>query len=82
MKRRLTSMQRKGGERTRAKMAGKLVRIWSGQWSAYWRPPANGYTREIAEAAIYKFEDAWKRSHHCGPEKKIEYHVVATVPPL
>jgi len=49
----------------------RRVRIWSGQWSAWWLPPANGYTNQIDEAAVYDIEDAWEHVFHCGPEKKI-----------
>ena len=47
------------------------VRIWSGEWSMWWRPDAKGYTANIDEAGIYEAKDAWKACGHCGPEKKI-----------
>ncbi|HEV7293080.1 MAG TPA: hypothetical protein VGN79_12245 [Devosia sp.] len=72
----LTSMRRKGGERTKAKFVGRTVRIWSGEWSAWWRPESRGYTDDITQAGIYSFEDAWATSAHCGPEKKIAYEIV------
>ncbi len=71
MKRTLNGMKRHPNIRER--FAGKSVRIWSDQWKQWWRPDANGYTPEIAEAGVYDFEDAWNRSHHCGPGKKIVY---------
>ena len=70
-------MKRKGGERIKAKLAGAKVRIWTAQWGAWWRPDSSGYTDDIKQAGIYTFEDAWRRSHHCGPEKRIIYEVVA-----
>ena len=78
--RNLTSMQRKGGERTKVKFSGKHVRIWSAEWRAWWRPKAQGYTGNIEEAGVFPFDDAWARSHHCGPEKRISYHEAPTPP--
>lgn len=74
--RQLTSMKRLGGERTKALFAGKTVRIWSGEWRAWWRPKAQGYTDNIDEAGVFPFNEAWNRSYHCGPEKRISYHEV------
>lgn len=76
MRRFLTSMRRKGGERTKAKFAGRQVRIWSGEWRAWWRPNSCGYTDDVAQAGVYSFEDAWATSSHCGPEKRIVYEIV------
>lgn len=73
MRRKLVSMQRKGGERTRAKMAGKQVWIWSAEHCAWWRPERCGYTVHRDVAGVYLFEDAWNATHHCGPEKRIEF---------
>jgi hypothetical protein len=73
----LTSMQRKGGERTMALMAGKTVRIWSQQWKSWWRPEAQGYTRDPGQAWVLPFEEAFRRTRHCGPEKGIEFQAVA-----
>jgi hypothetical protein len=80
VRRLLTSMQRKGGERTRAKMAGKRVLIWSGEHGCYWRPDRCGYTRRTDDAGIYEFHDAWAATSHCGPEKRIAFVVVAPQP--
>jgi hypothetical protein len=52
---------------------GRKVLIWSAQWLAWWRPESAGYTSAINDAGIYDFDDAYKRTLHCGPEKRIEY---------
>jgi len=70
-------MQRKGGERTRAKLAGKTVRIWSAEHRAWWRPNLCGYTVHAEVAGRYSFEEAWAATNHCGPEKRIVFEVVA-----
>lgn len=56
------------------RLKGQYVRIYSGEHRAWWRPEAHGYTIVYSESGIYDFADAWRRSSHCGPEKKIEYH--------
>lgn len=76
LRRLLTSITRKGGERTKAKFAGKLVRIWSGEHGAWWRPDCAGYVWDINGAGVYKFEDAWAATFGLGPEKKIAYSTV------
>ncbi len=53
---------------------GKTVYILSDGW--YWRPDSCGYTSDGLEAGKYDFEDAWKCTSHCGPEKRIVYKVV------
>lgn len=57
-------------------LEGKKVRIWSGEHCSYWRPDGAGYTYEIAAAGIYKFEEAFRKTSGCGPEKQIMYRVV------
>lgn len=57
----------------RGRWYGKQVRIWSGEHEAYWRPGGAGYTADGLEAGIFAFEDAWDRSSHCDPSKRIEY---------
>ena len=76
MKLTLNGAKRSKTQAFRIRFLGAKVRIWSGQWHAWWRDNGNGYTDEIGEAGIYAFADAWRRTHHCGPEKKIEYHSV------
>lgn len=48
------------------------VRIWSGEWQAYWRAKGCGYTDDISQAGLYDIEDAYERVRHCGREKKIK----------
>lgn len=40
----------------------------------YWRPGGQGYTDDPEKAGRFTFADAYRRTHHCGPEKGIEYH--------
>lgn len=56
-------------------LKGKSVRIWSGEWEAYWRPAAHGYTPDGLKAGVWEFQSAYDITKHCGPEKKIEYRV-------
>lgn len=51
--------------------AGKMVRIWSSEHGAYWRPHSKGYTTEMAEAGRWLIQDAFAETRHCGPEKRI-----------
>lgn len=76
IRRLLTSCKRAGGERTRAKLQGKRVLIWSGEHRLWWRADRSGYTVHRAAAGIYAFEDAWRASQHCCPRKQIAYEVV------
>jgi hypothetical protein len=71
MVRRLVSMQKKGGERVKAKLAGKRVLIFSREHNAFWGSNGCGYVQWRNGAGVYRFEDAWRRTNHCGPEKKI-----------
>lgn len=61
----------------RESWAGRTVRIWSGEWKAFWRSNSAGYTYETDSAGLYSFEDAWKATSHCGPEKKIKFELVS-----
>lgn len=49
------------------------VRIWSGEHQAWWRPGGHGYVAEALYAGIWVFYEAVKQTHHCGPEKEIEF---------
>ena len=48
------------------------VAIWSGEWDAWWRDNAAGYTAFSGMAGVYTREVAESLTRHCGPEKKIE----------
>lgn len=76
-RRRLDIMLRKGGERIRAKLAGKQVLIRSEEHIAWWREGYCGYTTSRAHAGVYLFEDAFEHTRHCGREKRIVFEVVA-----
>lgn len=52
------------------------VLIWSGQWKAWWRKNGRGYTDNINQAGTFEINNAWKRTNHCGPEKKIEFQSI------
>lgn len=56
------------------------VFVWSQEHNAFWRPDASGYTMAEAEAGVYDFADAYERTEHCGPEKKISYIAARTQP--
>jgi hypothetical protein len=51
----------------------KYVYIWSGQWKAWWRK-GGGYTEYIEAAEKFEPQSAYRRTSHCGKEKKISYH--------
>lgn len=53
------------------------VRIWSGEWKQWWMPNGQSYSPNIEDAGIYDVEDAFKRTRHCGPEKKIKLVAVS-----
>jgi len=76
----LKAMKRRGGERTKAKMARKLVMIWSGEHHAFWRDGGCGYVETKDGAWVLPFEDAFRTTHHCGPEKRIVYVEVQHAP--
>lgn len=56
-----------------------LVRIWSDEHGAYWRPNGSGYTHRASAAGIYTLADATARTSHCGPEKRIEFEPVTGI---
>lgn len=59
------------------------VRIYSREHHCWWRRDGCGYATDIAEAGAYTFEDAFARSRHCDPSKRIEYDVLPPEsPPL
>lgn len=60
--------------------AGHQVRIFSREHDCYWRPEGAGYTTDGLEAGVYEFDDAFRRTKHCGPEKRIEYRRVYPLP--
>lgn len=76
----LKAMKRRGGERTKAKMAGKQVMIWSGEHHAFWRDGGCGYVEGKDGAWVLPFEDAFRTTNHCGPEKRIVYVEVQHAP--
>lgn len=54
----------------------KKVRIWSGEHDSYWRADGAGYTCDGLEAGVYVFQDAYNRTNHCDPSKRIEFKAV------
>lgn len=62
--------------KAREKWLGRHVFIYSSEHHAYWRSNGNGYVCDIEGAGHYLFEDAWDRTKHCGPEKRIEFHTI------
>lgn len=57
----------------------RRVRIWSDEHRAWWRPNGNGYTTAEAGAGVYDFPDAYDRTKHCGPEKRICFFAVRAI---
>lgn len=55
----------------------KTVRIYSSEHRAFWRGGGHGYTAQLSDAGVFSFGEAYKMTHHCGPEKRIEYHDTA-----
>ena len=54
------------------------VRIYSGQWKAFWRGKGCGYTYFPEESDILDIDVAVAQTRHCGPEKQIQYVAVNT----
>jgi len=71
-----TLAQLKRSPRMMGELEGRRVRIWSGEWSAWWRPEGCGYTNKADEAGVYDFANAYERTRHCGREKLIGFQVV------
>jgi hypothetical protein len=57
-------------------MQYSLVRIWSDEHEAFWRPNGSGYTADGLRAGIWRFSDAFKKTNHCDPGKRIQFWVV------
>ena len=49
------------------------VRIYSAEWTAYWRGKGNGYTEDPRESHVWDIKEAFEKTSHCGPEKKIQF---------
>jgi hypothetical protein len=54
---------------------GKRVRIWSAEHCAWLRSKADGYTTKDDEAGLWDFPDAYDKTKHCDPKKRIMYYV-------
>lgn len=72
----LIGIQRRGLSNWKARewWNRRQVVIWSAEHCAWWRPKAQGYTINDDEAGIYDFADAYERTKHCGPEKRIMFY--------
>jgi len=57
-------------------MNDELVRIYSGEHGAYWRPNGHGYTNDRRDAWVLPKLQARKITYHCGPEKMIRLEPV------
>ncbi len=75
MKVTLNGIKRRGltNWKGRENWIGRDVLIWSAEHGAFWRPGAAGYTTKEDEAGVWDFADAYDRTKHCGPEKRIEF---------
>lgn len=58
-----------------ATLLGKSVRVYSNEHFMYWRPAAAGYTPDGLEAGVWQFEDAFRMTKHCSPQKQIEFRI-------
>lgn len=52
---------------------GRLVYIYSGAYNRCYGKNYSGYPSNPEEVGVYTFEDAFKGTCHCGPEKYIEF---------
>jgi hypothetical protein len=50
-----------------------FVRIYSAEWDAYWRGSGQGYCEDPSLSNVWKIEEAFERTKHCGPEKRIQF---------
>ena len=73
--RRMETFRRGAAKATREAWA--TVRIWSGQWGAWWCPEGEGYTDQPDRAGVYTLSDACAWTFHCGPEKQIRFERVS-----
>lgn len=82
MKLTLNGIHRVGRQRCKKLKAfcGLKVLIFSRKHMAYWRVGAAGYTLDPVEAGVYDFADAYAHTMHCGPEKRIEFEILCSVP--
>lgn len=78
MRRTLNHILRTGGRKSPIfqRLCMRTVRIWSGEHGAYWRSDSRGYTLDRFDAGYYVFHDAFNRTRHCGPEKRIAFELV------
>jgi hypothetical protein len=49
------------------------VRIYSAEYGAWWRGKGNGYTVDAKASDVWDIGEAFARTIHCGPEKRIQY---------
>ncbi len=56
------------------------VRIYSAEHHAYWRGTGQGYTDQTESSTVMDIEEAFAKTRHCGPEKRIRF-IKATEPP-
>lgn len=73
----LQQIKNSSAPRKQEGFAGKPVHIWSGEHGAWWRPEARGYTCDRTQAGVYAFEEAFRSTFHCGPEKRIAFVLAA-----
>ena len=57
----------------------EFVRIYSAEWESFWRGKGNGYTPDPLESKVWKAKEAFERTQHCGPEKRIQFVAVNNV---
>lgn len=55
--------------------SGRLVRIYSYQHNAYWRPDGKGYVTDGLAAGVFLLGAAYDLTKHCGPEKRITFRL-------
>ncbi|MND21774.1 hypothetical protein D3C80_121440 [compost metagenome] len=50
-----------------------IVRIYSAEWGYFWRGTGQGYTSNPAESQAMSIDEAFRRTCHCDPDKRIQY---------